>query len=284
MAEKQHFKHNTDIGQNFLIDRDVVDFIVERSAPSPEDIILEIGPGDGVLTRGLLSRPVKSLTSIEVDERLRAGIEKIEARHPDNYRCLWGDAVRYDYSSITPPNKIIANLPYYITTPLLWTFLEQLVPAGVDYMLLMVQLESAERLVSGPGSRERSPLGVTLEAMGTAELVRKVPPSAFHPQPKVNSAIVEIKPANRRNIANDRTWRRLLAASFTQRRKTLANNWASGYNGVDREKALSILEAHGLKQTARAEELSLESWLQLAKVPEFQLKNKKTESKDVEPE
>lgn len=283
MAEKRKFRHNTDIGQNFLIDRAVVDFIVEEAEIKADDVILEIGPGDGVLTRGLLSRPLASLTSIEVDERLREGLEKIEARHPDNYRCLWGDAVQFDYASLEPkPNKIIANLPYHITTPLLWTFLEKLVPAGVDFMLLMVQLESAERIVSLAGNRERSPLGIGVEAVGSAEIMRRVPPSAFHPKPQVNSAIVKIRIDKNRELANDRTWRRLLAASFTQRRKTLVNNWSAGYNTIDRARALELLAEHGLSPTARAEELTLDKWFELARLPEFYLKPRREAEPDVE--
>lgn len=103
--------------------------------------------------------------------------------------------MQFDYVRALPepPTKIIANLPYHITTPLMWAFLEQLVPAKTDYMLLMVQLESAERIASPAGHRERSPLGITVEAMGSAEVVRKIPPTAFNPQPRVNSALIEIK-------------------------------------------------------------------------------------------
>lgn len=276
MSDKKHFVHNTDIGQNFLIDRSVVDFIVKQAEIQPGDVVLEIGPGDGVLTRGLLSTQLSALYSVEVDERLREGIEKIEARDA-RCKCFWGDAVRFDYANGLPqhPTKIIANLPYHITTPLMWTFLEQLVPRGVDYMLLMVQLESAERICSPAGHRERSPLGITVEAMGEAAVVRRVPPSSFNPQPKVNSAIIDIKIGKNRELANDRTWRGLLKRSFTQRRKTLVNNWSVGYTDVDRARALEILEAHGMKATERAEEVTLDKWFALAKEPAFYLKNKK---------
>ena len=276
MANKKHFVHNTDIGQNFLIDGTVVDDILKRAELAPEDVVLEIGPGDGMLTRGLLTGPIEALYSVEIDERLREGIEKIEARD-SRYQCFWGDAVRFDYAGALPktPNKIIANLPYHITTPLLWAFMEQLVPRGVSRMILMVQLESAERIASPAGHRERSPLGITVEAMGSAAVFRKVPPSAFHPQPKVNSAVIDVKIEKNRDIANDRTWRGLLSRSFGQRRKTLVNNWTMGYGDVDRSRALEILEEHGLKPTERAEEVTLEKWFELAKTPDFYLKDKK---------
>ena len=284
MAEKRRFINNTDIGQNFLIDESVVAYTVKRAAVTPDDVILEIGPGGGILTRGLLSAGPRALCAVEVDERLRDGLEALASRD-GRLRLFWGDAVRFDYRSELPetPTKIVANLPYHITTPILWTFLEKLIPAGVGYMLLMVQLESAERIASPERSRARSPLGVTVEAMGGAEILRKVPPQAFRPQPRVNSALIEIKIEKNRELANDRTWRALLARSFTQRRKTLVNNWTAGYADIDRERALAILDAHGLSATARAEELPLEKWFELAKEPDFQIKEKGGVRNVVEP-
>ena len=284
MAEKRRFINNTDIGQNFLIDESVVAYTVKRAAVTSDDVILEIGPGGGILTRGLLSAGPRALYAVEVDERLRDGLEALASRD-GRLRLFWGDAVRFDYRAELPetPTKIVANLPYHITTPILWTFLEKLIPAGVGYMLLMVQLESAERIASPERSRARSPLGVTVEAMGGAEILRKVPPQAFRPQPRVNSALIEIKIEKNRGLANDRTWRALLARSFTQRRKTLVNNWTAGYADIDRERALAILDAHGLSATARAEELPLEKWFELAKEPDFQIKEKGGVRNVVEP-
>ena len=284
MAEKRRFINNTDIGQNFLIDESVVAYTVKRAAVTPDDVILEIGPGGGILTRGLLSAGPRALYAVEVDERLRDGLEALASRD-GRLRLFWGDAVRFDYRAELPetPTKIVANLPYHITTPILWTFLEKLIPAGVGYMLLMVQLESAERIASPERSRARSPLGVTVEAMGGAEILRKVPPQAFRPQPRVNSALIEIKIDRNRELANNRTWRALLARSFAQRRKTLVNNWTAGYADIDRERALAILDAHGLSATARAEELPLEKWFELAKEPDFQIKEKGGVRNVVEP-
>lgn len=284
MAEKRRFINNTDIGQNFLIDESVVAYTVKRAAVTPDDVILEIGPGGGILTRGLLSAGPRALCAVEVDERLRDGLEALASRD-GRLRLFWGDAVRFDYRAELPetPTKIVANLPYHITTPILWAFLEKLIPAGVGYMLLMVQLESAERIASPERSRARSPLGVTVEAMGGAEILRKVPPQAFRPQPRVNSALIEIKIEKNRGLANDRTWRALLARSFTQRRKTLVNNWTAGYADIDRERALAILDAHGLSATARAEELPLEKWFELTKEPDFQIKEKGGVRNVVEP-
>ena len=275
MVRIPNFIHNTDIGQNFLIDRSIVDFMIGRAKLTPEDKVLEIGPGEGILTEGLLSTECSGVCTVELDTRLKHTIDMLAIKdsrlHP-----LWGDAVQFDYENKLPwmPNRVIANLPYHITTPLLWVFLEKLVPHGLDYMLLMVQLESAQRITSPHGHRERSPLGITVEAMGTSAILRSVPPSAFRPQPRVNSCIIEIKIDNNRTLACDRTWRGLLARSFTQRRKTLINNWISGYTEINREKAIEILERNGLKTTARAEELPLDVWQNLSREPEFYLRPK----------
>ena len=282
MARIPNFVHNTDIGQNFLIDHSIVDFMIGRAKLTAEDKVLEIGPGEGILTEGLLSTKCSGVCTVELDTRFKHTIDMLAIKdsrlHP-----LWGDAVQFDYESKLPwmPNRIIANLPYHITTPLLWTFLEKLAPHGLEYMLLMVQLESAQRITSPCGHRERSPLGITVEAMGTSAILRNVPPSAFRPQPRVNSCIIEVKIENNRTLACDRTWRGLLARSFAQRRKTLINNWISGYADIDRDKALEILEINELKPTARAEELSLDTWRRLSQEPEFYLKPKDEKESEI---
>lgn len=252
--------------------------MIERAALTSADRVLEIGPGEGILTEGLLASDCAGVCTVELDTRLRHVVDMLAIKYP-KLTPLWGDAVQFDYARGLPwsPNRIIANLPYHITTPLLWTFLEQLAARGLEYMLLMVQLESAQRITSPCRHRERSPLGITIEAMGTASILRNVSPNAFRPQPRVNSCIIEIKLDKNKSLPSDRTWRGLLARSFTQRRKTLVNNWTAGYNAVTREIALAILEKHGLSPSARAEELPLDLWFALAKEPEFFLKNKTTD-------
>lgn len=253
------FINNTDIGQNFLIDTSIIDFITRKARISKEDTILEIGPGKGILTKGLLSFFPKQVFAIEFDKRLEEFLAPIEAKH-ENLQIFWADALGFDYTTLPIlPNKIIANLPYHITTPLFSTFLEQLAPLGAHYFLVMVQLEAAERIAAKPHTKNRCPLGITIEAMGgEAHILRHVPPEAFRPRPAVNSAIVEVTLSKNFDIANDKKWRNLLQMAFKQRRKTLQNNFLAG--GFTKEQISAIYEKVGLKQTARAEELTLEEW------------------------
>lgn len=259
---KTLFKHNTDIGQNFLRDRSVVKWMVDRAHLTDCDRVLEIGPGEGILTLGILGTPCSRLDAIELDTRLRVRLEAIAAGDA-RLALHWGDAVRFDYASLpSPPTQVIANLPYHITTPLIWTLLERLSGTSLGYMLLMVQREAANRLAAGEKSRETGPLGITLAALGEVTIARGVSRGAFFPMPSVDSAIVEIRlSGNAARLPRNRAWRRLLTGSFAQRRKTLINNWAS--LGISRAQGSEILASHRLPPLSRPEELRLETWLEL---------------------
>ncbi|MDR1472196.1 MAG: 16S rRNA (adenine(1518)-N(6)/adenine(1519)-N(6))-dimethyltransferase RsmA [Synergistaceae bacterium] len=260
------FRHNTDIGQNFLRDRSVVEWMMARAALALRDRVLEIGPGSGVLTNGILGTNCAALDAIELDTRLRGDLEAIAAR--DGRLSLhWGDAVSFDYSRLgAPPTHVIANLPYHITTPLMWRLLEELPGRGLRYMLLMTQAEAAARLASGAGGRESSPLGITISAMGEPAIKRTVPRGSFYPTPRVDSAIVEIKLDGGRSefqsLPRDKVWRRLLSGSYANRRKTLVNNWGGSF-GMPKDESIGILASHSLGPLSRPEEISLAAWLEL---------------------
>lgn len=236
-------------GQNFLIDKNILSCIIRRANLVPDDVILEIGPGHGVLTRALLEGGVKCVHSVEIDERMRPELEVIAEEYP----CLslhWGDAVRYDYGSLSPfPNKVIANIPYNITTPLIWELLKFALH-GLTYHLYMLQKEAAMRLVAPSDTKERYPLGVTVEAVGRAEIVRNVARECFRPVPNVDSVLCEIVCRENYDIARDSLWSEILHRGFSHRRKTLANNLK---NFAD------VLSYGGL----RAEDLSCSQWLEI---------------------
>ncbi|WP_281745200.1 16S rRNA (adenine(1518)-N(6)/adenine(1519)-N(6))-dimethyltransferase RsmA [Thermanaerovibrio acidaminovorans] len=260
----ERFVHNTDIGQNFLINRGIAERIVDAAQISPQDIVLEIGPGKGVLTRQILATPCKALVAVELDRRLEEFLSPIAQQDP-RLSLIWGDALRLDLSRDIPfhPTKVVANLPYHITTPIVWKLLEELAPLGLVRMVLMVQREAAMRMLQGAKGKDRSPLSVTLEAMGWVSKAISVPPGAFRPIPKVNSSVIRIDIDKNRELPTDPRWRRMLKASFSQRRKNLLNNWQAA--GIPREEGERRIEALGLMANARAEELTLDQWLTLAR-------------------
>ncbi|MDR3254263.1 MAG: 16S rRNA (adenine(1518)-N(6)/adenine(1519)-N(6))-dimethyltransferase RsmA [Synergistaceae bacterium] len=260
------FRSNTDIGQNFLKDASVAEWMAGRAGITQSDAVLEIGPGMGILTREILRSQCARLYAIELDVRLERYLAPL-AESDDRLVLHWADAVRFNYAGLSPPPaKVIANLPYHITTPVIWALLENLSGGDMRYMLLMTQREAAIRLASGAGSRDSGPLSVTLSALGETKTARNVSRGAFLPMPRVESSIVEIKISNehagRAGIPRDRTWRRLLAGSFGQRRKTLVRSWAGAFH-IERNECLDILSAHGLPPRSRPEELGVDAWLSL---------------------
>ncbi|MDY0178547.1 MAG: rRNA adenine dimethyltransferase family protein, partial [Synergistaceae bacterium] len=184
---------NTRIGQNFLVDKNILGVILDSSDVGPGDVVLEVGAGKGVLTEGLLERGASLVHSLEIDRRLEPFLDEIRTRY-SNLRILWGDALKggLPIELDPPPNKMIANIPYHITTPLIWKVLELYSPVGLRYMLLMVQKEAAEKICAPARSKDRYPLGVTIHAMGEARILRRVPPEVFNPSPEVTSALLEI--------------------------------------------------------------------------------------------
>ncbi|MBR1658428.1 MAG: ribosomal RNA small subunit methyltransferase A [Synergistaceae bacterium] len=236
-------------GQNFLVDRNILGCIIRRAELSPDDVILEIGAGHGVLTRAILQEGVKHVHSVEIDERLRPELEALE----NEYSALnvhWGDAVRFDYDELRPfPNKVVANIPYNITTPLISELLKFSVK-GLRYHLYMLQKEAAARIAARPDTKERYPLGVTIEAMGRVVIVRQVPRECFRPVPNVNSVLAEISLDRNFKIACDDLWSKILHEGFRHRRKTLANNL----------KGIADVLNYGGK---RAEDLTLNQWLEI---------------------
>jgi 16S rRNA (adenine1518-N6/adenine1519-N6)-dimethyltransferase len=209
----------------------------------------------------LLSKNCSRLFTVEMDLRLKDTLEGLCAEFGPRLSLVWGDAMRIDYDTFYPfPNKAVANIPYNITTPLLWRLLA-FAQRGLTTHLYMVQKEAADRLTAKRDTKERYPLGVTLEVMGETKLVRKVPPSCFRPAPRVESALVEIRLTRNFHLMQDSRWSDLLHAGFRQRRKTLVNNLK---NFGDAGAWLSHrLERLGIDPKTRAEDLSGEEWLNL---------------------
>lgn len=249
------------LGQNFLVDRGVLADIVARGDVRAGDVVLEVGPGRGILTRALLERGA-AVHAVELDQRLRPELEALRDSPEAAGRLSlhWADALKVDYAALVPsPGKVIANIPYNITTPLIW----RLIGFGLAYHLYMVQKEAAERLAAPADTKARYPLGVTLEVMGTVTQVRRVAPTCFRPVPKVESELVEIVIQKNHELARDPSWSELLHRAFAHRRKTLLNN-------LGRERTSPLfhfwaerLDEAGIDPKLRAEDLDGEAWLRL---------------------
>ncbi len=208
------FKYKKRLGQNFLIDKNFVYKAVEEADINKDDIVLEIGLGKGVLTEELAKR-AKEVYVLEIDKSLEVYANELLNKY-NNINIIWQDALKVDLNKIDF-NKVVANLPYQISSPITFKLLER----GFDLAVLMYQLEFANRLIAKEGSKEYGRLTVSLKALADAEIICKVPPSAFYPKPKVWSALVKIKPHNRYKIINRKFFNDLVRAAFQHRNKSL---------------------------------------------------------------
>lgn len=254
-------------GQNFLIDKNILKNIIERANLCENDVILEIGPGKGILTEAILKKKVSCLHSVELDERFKKLLEKISEREK-NLVLHWGDALKINYSDFSPfPKKVIANIPYNITTPLIWKLLS-FAKFGMTYHLYMLQKEVAERLTAKADSKERYPLGITLEAMGNVNIFKKVSRSCFRPIPKVDSALVEIIITKNFEIIENSLWSEILHKAFSHRRKNLMNN-LKGFKNLSVYELKEIFDKSEIDPLLRAEDIECQNWLKFYKIISF---------------
>jgi len=254
----------TSLGQRFLVDRGVLRAIVDAAELSARDDVLEVGPGPGVLTAQLAER-ARAVTAVEIDERMVAVLRDTLAAH-DNVTIVRADALDVDLFALgaRPPTRIIANLPYQITTPLLERFIGD--DRRPPLVVVLVQEEVARRIVATASSaKERGYLSVFVQSFADARIVRRVPPSAFRPAPRVSSAVVALRTRAQPAFAplERRAFLRFVSDVFRHRRKQLRS--ALGHEaGVARDRAEAALAASGIAARRRAEELTLDEWVALA--------------------
>jgi len=255
------------LGQHFLVDRGVLASIVDAAELSANDDVLEIGPGPGVLTAALADHS-RSVTTIEIDERMIAMLRETLGER-DNVRIVRADALAVDLyvQAERRPTRIVANLPYQITTPLLERFIGD--ARRPPLVVVLVQEEVARRIVATAANerapRERGYLSVFVESFAEARIVRRVPPRAFRPPPRVSSAVVTLRTRERPAFAplDERAFLRFVSDVFRHRRKQLRS--ALGHEaGIDRERAERALQETGIDPRRRAEELSVAQWVALA--------------------
>ncbi|HEV8656292.1 MAG TPA: 16S rRNA (adenine(1518)-N(6)/adenine(1519)-N(6))-dimethyltransferase RsmA [Candidatus Limnocylindria bacterium] len=254
----------TSLGQRFLVDRGVLRAILDAAELSAEDDVLEVGPGPGVLTAQLADR-ARSVTAVEIDQRMVAVLGETLADR-GNVRIVRADALAVDLFALgARPTRIVANLPYQITTPLLERFIGD--ERRPPLVVVLVQEEVARRIVATASSgKERGYLSVFVQSFADAKIIRRVPPSAFRPAPKVSSAVVTLRTRARPAFAplERGAFLRFVSDVFRHRRKQLRG--ALGHEaGVAPDRAEAALVASGIEPRRRAEELTLDEWVALAR-------------------
>ena len=251
------------LGQNFLLDLNLTAKIARLAGDLAASDVLEVGPGPGGLTRGLLAEGARHVLAVEKDARCLPALAEIAAAWPGRLEVIHGDALEVDpLAHLTPPIRIVANLPYNVGTELLVRWLTPKTwPPVWESLTLMFQREVAERIVAKPGDGAYGRLAILARWRTDPAIALTLPPEAFTPPPKVHSSVVHLKalPAPR-HPANPATLNSLVAAGFNQRRKMLR----SSLKGVAPD-IVARLEAAGIAPTARAEEVGLEAWCRLAR-------------------
>lgn len=268
ILKKYQFRMQKKYGQNFLIDANILRKIVEAAQITEEDCVLEIGPGIGTMTQ-YLAETAGQVIAVEIDRQL-IPILKDTLSSYDNVTVLCEDILKVDLRVLSERNggrpvKVVANLPYYITTPIIMALLESHMPLAS--ITVMVQSEVAERMQTGPGTKDYGALSLAVQYYAKPEIVARVPASCFLPRPNVDSTVIRLTKYGKPpvNVTDEAFLFAVIRASFNQRRKTLANGLANaGGIGVTRAQAEAALEEMGLSRTVRGETLTLEQFSELS--------------------
>lgn len=269
VIQKYDFDFQKKFGQNFLIDERVLEKIISAAEVNKEDFVLEIGPGIGTMTQ-YLAENAREVMAVEIDKNLIPILSDTLSAY-DNVSILNADILKVDIAKIVEeknggkPVKVVANLPYYITTPIIMGLFESHVP--LESITVMVQKEVADRMQSGPGTKDYGALSLAVQFYSKAEIVANVPANCFMPRPNVGSAVIRLTCHEERpvDVKDENFMFKIIRASFNQRRKTLQNglNNASNLN-VNKEQVVAALEKIGLPATVRGEALSLEQFAALS--------------------
>ena len=269
VLQKYGFVFQKRFGQNFLIDTHVLERIIEASEITKNDFVLEIGPGIGTMTQ-YLAEAAREVTAVEIDDAL-IPILKDTLKEWDNVTVLHGDILKTDIRKIADeknqgrPIKVVANLPYYITTPIIMGLFESHVP--VDSITVMVQKEVADRMQTGPGSKDYGALSLAVQYYAEPKIVANVPPNCFMPRPKVGSAVIRLTRHQNPPVTtlDEKLMFRLIRASFNQRRKTLSNSLKNSQElPYSKEEVEAAITECGLPLNIRGEALTLEQFARLS--------------------
>ncbi len=269
VLQKYNFHFQKKFGQNFLIDTHVLERIISEAGVTKDDFVVEIGPGIGTMTQ-YLCESAGSVAAVEIDKNLIPILQDTLSEY-DNVEVINDDILKVDIAALAQeknggrPIKVVANLPYYITTPIIMGLFESHVP--IESITVMVQKEVADRMQCGPGSKDYGALSLAVQFYAKPEIVANVPPNCFMPRPNVGSAVIRL--TRHKNppvcVADEKLMFRLIRASFNQRRKTLVNGLKNASDlSFTKEQIETAIEAIGQPLTIRGEALTLEQFAQLA--------------------
>lgn len=271
ILQKYNFTFQKKFGQNFLIDTRVLERIIAQAEITKDDMVLEIGPGIGTMTQYLCEN-AREVVAVEIDNSLIPILEDTLSEY-NNVTVINDDILKVDINKLVEehnagkPIKVVANLPYYITTPIIMGLFEKKV--NVDSITVMVQKEVADRMKSGPGSKDYGALSLAVQYYSKPEIVANVPPNCFMPRPNVSSAVIRLKLYDEMvvKVENENLLFRLIRASFNQRRKTLVNGIKnSGELNYTKEQVVEALAKMGLNENIRGEALTLEQFGELSDI------------------
>ena len=269
VLQKYNFAFQKRFGQNFLIDTHVLEKIIAASQISKDDFVLEIGPGIGTMTQ-YLAEYAREVAAVEIDNTL-IPILKDTLKDWDNVTVINDDILKVDIRKLAleknggKPIKVVANLPYYITTPIIMGLFENQVP--IDSITIMVQKEVADRMQVGPGTKDYGALSLAVQYYAKPEIVANVPPNCFMPRPKVGSAVIRLERYEKPpvEVSNEKLMFRIIRASFNQRRKTLVNGLKNSQElSYSREEIEEVLNECGIPLNIRGEALTLAEFASLA--------------------
>ena len=269
VLQKYNFSFQKKFGQNFLIDTHVLDKIIQSANITEDDMVLEIGPGIGTMTQ-YLAQAAGKVIAVEIDKNLIPILEDTLSGY-DNVRVINEDVLKLDLKKLADeenngkPVKVVANLPYYITTPIIMGLFENEVP--VESITVMVQKEVADRMQTGPGSKDYGALSLAVQYYAKPEIVANVPPNCFMPRPKVGSAVIRLTRHQNPPVTakDEKLMFRIIRASFNQRRKTLVNGIRnSGDFSLSKEESEDVFNRCNLPLNIRGEALTLEQFAMLA--------------------
>ena len=271
ILQKYNFNFQKKFGQNFLIDEHVLDKIIRAAEITKDDYVLEIGPGIGTMTQ-YLACAAREVTAVEIDRALIPILEDTLKEY-DNVSIINEDILKVDIAALAKeknggrPIKVVANLPYYITTPIIMGLFESHVP--LESITVMVQKEVADRMQVGPGTKDYGALSLAVQYYAEPYIVANVPPNCFMPRPAVGSAVIRLTRHQKPPVEfmDEKLMFRLIRASFNQRRKTLANGLKnSGELNLSKEVITAAIEKLGKGSSVRGEALDLEEFARLTNI------------------